>query len=90
MKKDQKPSESVVQSTLSELSGKQSNGPEQRKDRRHKKPMISWQDEAVLGLLQRAKDDAAGVDCRGSQLRAREVQEANDCKGEVSYGARSS
>ena len=51
MKKDQKPSESVVQSTLSELSGKQSNGPEQRKDRRHKKPMISWQDEAVLGLL---------------------------------------
>ena len=51
MKKDQKPSESVVQSTLSELSGKQSNGPEQRKDRRHKKPIISWQDEAVLGLL---------------------------------------
>lgn len=51
MKKDQKPNESVVQSTLSELSGKQSNGPEQRKDRRHKKPMISWQDEAVLGLL---------------------------------------
>ena len=51
MKKDQKPNESVVQSTLSELSGKQSNCPEQRKDRRHKKPMISWQDEAVLKLL---------------------------------------
>ena len=50
MKKDQKPNESVVQSTLSMLSGKQS-GPVQRKDRRHKKPMISWQDEAVLGLL---------------------------------------
>jgi hypothetical protein len=51
MKKDQKPNESDVQSTLSKLSGKQSNGPEQRKDRRHKKPMLSWQDEAVLGFL---------------------------------------
>jgi hypothetical protein len=51
MKKDQKPNESVVQSTLSGLSGKQPNGPEQRNDRRHKKPIMSWQDEAVLGLL---------------------------------------
>jgi hypothetical protein len=51
MKKVQKPKESEVQSTLSKLSGKQSNGPEQRKDRRHKKPMLSWQDEAVLKLL---------------------------------------
>ena len=49
MKKDQKPSESVVQSTLSELSGKVAPGP--REDRWHKKPLMSWQDEAVLKLL---------------------------------------
>ena len=51
MKKDEKPSESVVQSTLSRLSGKvQSNGG-RRPDRQHKKQMMSWQDEAVLTLL---------------------------------------
>jgi len=51
MKKDQKPSESVVQSTLSRLSGKVQPNGERRPDRRHKKPMMSWQDEAVLTLL---------------------------------------
>jgi len=49
--KDQKPSESVVQSTLSRLSGKVQPNGERRPDRQHKKPMMSWQDEAVLSLL---------------------------------------
>ena len=51
MKKDEKPSESVVQSTLSKLSGKVQPNGERRPDRQHKKPMMSWQDEAVLTLL---------------------------------------
>ena len=49
--KDQKPCESVVQSTLSRLSGKVQPNGERRPDRQHKKPMMSWQDEAVLSLL---------------------------------------
>ena len=51
MRKEQKPSESVVQSTLSRLSGKVQPDGERRPDRQHKKPMMSWQDEAVLSLL---------------------------------------